>query len=75
MITATITGMHVRTKGRINPMEVHERIQLTTGINTCPVCVWGGGKNQSGSKINTTDAPTLNLIGGVLEAEPTKGLS
>lgn len=72
MITATITGMHVRTKGRIDPMEVHERIQLTTGINTCPV---GGGKNQSGSKINTTEAPTLNLFGGVLEAEPTKGLS
>jgi hypothetical protein len=45
MITATITGMHVRTKGRINPMEVHERIQLTTGINTCPV--WGGGGQKS----------------------------
>ena len=70
MITATITGMHVRTKRRIDPMEVHERIQLTTGINTCPV-----GGDQSGSKIITTEAPTLNLFGGVLEAEPTKGLS
>jgi len=33
-MVAIITRRRVKTKDEINPTEVHERIQLTIGINT-----------------------------------------
>ena len=38
-MVATITGRCIRTKDKINPMEVHEQIQLAIGTKTCPVTV------------------------------------
>jgi hypothetical protein len=68
-MVATITGRCVKTKEKTNQIEVHERIQLTVGTKTCPV---EGDENQLKPETDTPDTRTLNLFGGVLEAEAAK---
>ena len=72
-MVAIITGRRVKTKDKVILTEVHERIQLTIGMKTCPVKE--GGENWPRRKINAREARTLNHVGGMFEAEATKGLS
>jgi len=58
-------------EGKINRIEVHERIQLTIGTKTCPA-EWG--EKRLKLRINAPGKRTLNLFGGVLETEAEKWL-
>ena len=59
-------------KDKENRIEVHERIQLAIGIKTCPVEY---GENQLKPEIYMPGVRTLNLFGGVFEADASEGLS